>query len=113
MAQVIACGGPDPVVADLELQLVGPVADGDLGDTRARVLERVGQALLDDSIRGEVDRPRQREGLAVDVEPDRQAGAPDLFHQRIETVEAGLRRELGLFTVVAHGPEQTAHLGKS
>ena len=50
----------------------------------ARVLERVRQALLDDPVRGEVDRGRQRRGLALDVELDRQARAADLVQQRLD-----------------------------
>ena len=39
----------------------------------AGVLERVGQPLLDDPVGGEVDRPGQRERLALDVQLDRRA----------------------------------------
>jgi hypothetical protein len=45
------------------------------------MLERVGQALLHDPIGGEVDRPRERERFAVDVQPGGQARAADLFEQ--------------------------------
>jgi hypothetical protein len=55
--------------------------DGHVRARGARVLERVGQAFLDDSIRGEVDRPWDQEGLAVDVQPDGKAGAADLVYQ--------------------------------
>ena len=77
-----------------------------------RVLERVGQAFLDDAIGGEVDRPREREGLAVDVQPDGKAGAADLLQQRVEAVEARLGRELDVVAVAAHRAEQAAHLGE-
>ena len=79
---------PRAVVAHLDPQLVGLVADGHVGVAGVRVLERVRQALLDDAIRGEVDRPRERDGLALDVQPHGQAGAADLVEQRVEAVEA-------------------------
>ena len=77
-----------------------------------RVLERVGQALLDDPVRGEVDPARERERLAVDVQLDGQPGAADLVQQRVEAVEPGLRHELGLVPVAAHRGQQAAHLGE-
>ena len=60
-------------------QLAGAVADRDVGLARARVLERVGEPLLDDPVGGEVERVGQRVGLAVDVQAHRQAGAADLL----------------------------------
>ena len=42
------------------------------------VFERVRQAFLDDSIGREVDAPRERERLAVDMQLDRKSGAADL-----------------------------------
>ena len=76
------------------------------------MLERVGQALLDDAVGGEVDAAREREGLAVDVQPDGQAGAADLVQQRVEAVEARLGHELDLVLLAAHGGQQAAHLGE-
>ena len=43
---------------------------------------------------------------------DRQAGAADLFSQRVEAVEAGVRLELDLFAFAAHGGQEAAHLGQ-
>ena len=43
---------------------------------------------------------------------DGQAGAADLVQQRVEAVEAGLRRELDVVAVAAHGAEEAAHLGE-
>ena len=60
----------------------------------AGVLERVGEALLDDPVGGEVDALGERKRLAVDVELDREPGAADLAHQRVEAVEPGLGRQL-------------------
>ena len=76
------------------------------------VLECVGQAFLHDSIGGEVDRTREREGLAVDVQPDRKPGAADVVQQRVEPVDARLGRELEAVAVATHRPEEAAHLGK-
>ena len=76
------------------------------------MLERIGQALLDDSIGREVDRLRNRDGLAVDVQPYGKARACDLLEQRVEPAEAGLGRELELVVVAAQRPEQEAHLGE-
>src|SRR5205823_14268367 len=45
VAEAVARRGADAVVADLELQLVRPVANRHVGGARARVLERVRQAL--------------------------------------------------------------------
>ena len=99
VAEAVARRGADAVVAYLDAQLVGPVADGHVGPARARVLERVRQALLDDAVRGEVDRAREREALALDVQVDGQAGAADLVHQRVEAVEPRLGGELGVVAV--------------
>ena len=60
----------------------GAVADGHVRVAGARVLERVGQAFLHDPIGGEIDRAREREGVAVDVQPHRKPGAADLVEQR-------------------------------
>ena len=100
------------VVADLDLQLVGAVADRHVGLAGVRVLERVGQALLDDPVGGQVDRARERVRLAVDVQAHRQAGAADLVHQRVEVAEPRLGRELDLLALAPHRAEQPAHLGE-
>jgi hypothetical protein len=55
------------VVEDLELELVWAIPEGHIGVARTRMLEGVGQALLHDSVGGEVDRARKRERFAVDV----------------------------------------------
>ena len=76
------------------------------------VLDCVGQAFLHDSIRGEVDRAREREGLAVDVELDRKPGAAYVLQQRVEPVHARMGCELEAVAVATHRPEEAAHLGK-
>ena len=79
--EAVARGAALAVVAYLELKLVGPIADRHIGRAGARVLERVGQAFLDDAIGREVDPSRERERLPVDMQLDGQACAADLFQQ--------------------------------
>ena len=100
------------VVADFDLQLVRPIADDHVCVAGLRVLERVGQALLDDPIGRELDATWQRERLTVDVQLDGKPGAADLVQQCVEAVEAGLRRELHLVPVASHRGQEAAHLGE-
>jgi hypothetical protein len=100
------------VVAYLDLQLVRPIADDHVRVAGVRVLERVCQALLDDAIRREVEPTWQWERLAVHVQLDGEPGAADLVQERVEAVEAGLRRELRLLAVAAHRGQQAPHLGE-
>ena len=100
------------VVANLDLQLVRPIAHDHVRVARVRVLERVRQAFLDDPIRGEVDPAWKRERLPVDVQLDGQPGAADLVQQRVEAVEAGLRPELHFVPVVSHRGQEASHLGE-
>ena len=86
--------------------------DGHVGVAGARVLESVGEALLDDPVRREVDRAREREAVAVEVKLHGKAGAADLLEQGIETVETRLGVSSRSWPVLAHRPEQPAHLGK-
>jgi hypothetical protein len=79
--EAVARRGTDAVVAYLGLQAVGSVADGHVGMAGAGVLERVGQAFLDDPVGRQVDRRGERKGLAVDMQSDGQAGPADLFQQ--------------------------------
>src|SRR6478672_9347029 len=74
------------------------------------MLERVREALLHDPVCREVDPLRERERHTVDMELDWQAGAADLLDERIEAVEAGLRRQLCAFSLAAHDRQKTAHL---
>ena len=64
------------IVAYLGPQAVGSVADGHVGVAGAGVLEHVGQAFLNDSIGGQVEGRGERERLALDMQPDRQARPP-------------------------------------
>ena len=54
------------VVEDLELEVVGRVAQHDVGPPRAHVLQGVRQRLLHDPIRGDVDARRELSRLAFD-----------------------------------------------
>ena len=76
------------------------------------MLERVRQALLDDPVRGEVDRAGERECLAVDVQSHRKARRVDVVDERVEGLEARLGAELDAVPVAAHRAEQEAHLGQ-
>ena len=81
MAEAVVRRAALAVVAYLELQLVGAIADDHICVAGARVLQRVGKAFLNDSIGGEVDPSWERERLPVDVQLDRQPRAADLFQQ--------------------------------
>jgi hypothetical protein len=61
--------------------------DGDVGASRARVLERIRQALLDHPVGREIDCGRERDRLPLDVHVDRQACAAYLLEQRVEARE--------------------------
>jgi hypothetical protein len=106
---VVGCAA-STVVADVDPQFVSSVADGHVGVLGVGVLERVGQAFLDDAIGGQVDGRWESDGVALDVQPDGKAGAADLFEQRVEVVEARLWGELEIFAVAAHRTEQASHL---
>ena len=79
--EAVALRAAPAVVAYLDLQLVGPVTDGHVRVAGMCVLECVRQAFLDDAIGGEVDPPREREGLAVHMEFYGQPGTTDLAQQ--------------------------------
>ena len=79
---------------------------------RVGVLECIRQPLLDDPVGGEVDRPGNRDAVAVEVKPHRQPGAADLVQQRVEAVESRLRRQLEVVAAPSHRAEEAAHLGE-
>ena len=76
------------------------------------MLERIRQGLLHDAIRREVDRGREPDGLALDVQAHGQAGPLDLCRERVEALEARLRGQLGVRALTAHGAEEPSHLGE-
>ena len=97
VAEPVAGRGAAAVVADVDPQLVGAVADDDVGAARVRVLERVRQPLLDDAVGGEVERaaaaaPARRRRCSRTGRPAR----PNASTQRVEVGEAGLGREVGV-----------------
>src|SRR5215212_9479474 len=102
----ITAGGAHAVIADFDLEFARPVLHRHICLTGARMLQRIGQALLGDPISGEVDLARQLDWLTVDMQPDRQAGASDIFGQRVETVQTGLRHELSFIPVAPHCGQQ-------
>jgi hypothetical protein len=67
------------VVAHFYAQLVGGVVQRHLGLRGAGVLEHVGETLLNDPVRGDVNTAGQRETLARDVQQDRKPGAFHVF----------------------------------
>src|SRR5688572_24694862 len=79
VAETVGRRGARAVVDDFELDLVGAITDDHVGVAGVRVLERVGQALLHDPIRRQLDRAREREGVTVHVQPDRKPGAADVL----------------------------------
>ena len=77
------------------------------------MLERVGQRLLDDAERGELQPGRQRlGGRTVDGELDLQAGGADMVDEVLDLAQARLGRHLGVARVLAQDAEQAAHLGQ-
>jgi hypothetical protein len=79
---------------------------------RPGVLERVGQRLLHDPVRRDVDARRQLDRLALDHDLDwqpRRTGARD---ELVEPPQARRRRERQLRLVVAQQPQRTAHLAE-
>ncbi len=91
------------VVDDLDPHRIGFVADGHRRRrVHARVAHHVGQRLLHDAVRGEVDRRRngRRSGVAVDGDGD--AGVAGVLDQRVDLVEPWRRRQRDLVVVAQH-----------
>ena len=114
VAEAVARRGAVAVVAHLDLQLVA-ARSGRSTSARAgvRVLERVGQALLDDPVGGEVERAREREAArrrpaAAPAGPAR----PTSSSSASRPSRPGCGRELDVVAVAAHRAEQAAHLGE-
>src|SRR6185503_21253378 len=66
VASAVAGGLGASVVGDLDLDLVLAPADGHPSLSRACVLERVRERLLDHAVRRKVDARRELSGLALD-----------------------------------------------
>jgi hypothetical protein len=83
--------GTATVVEHLDGDAVGVAAQAHLSPCpRPAVLERVGQRLLDDPVRGQLHPGRERAPQAVHREGDVQAGRADLVDERGDVGEAGL-----------------------
>src|SRR5581483_1806153 len=80
-----------PVVHDLEAERAGLEPHDDGGACTPRVLQRVGQGLLHDAVRGEVDAPRDGGTRALVRDVHRQAGVADLAYEPVELAQAGRR----------------------
>jgi hypothetical protein len=105
-------GAAAAVVANLDPQLVRRMDDLDVGSCGVRMLEHVRQALLDNPVGGEVQRPRERCGLTLGLEVDPQSRPAYLVEQQFERCETRLRSEVDVVRLVAHGAEEPAHLGE-
>src|SRR6266542_3843300 len=93
VAGAVAGPAAEPVVADLQAQVVVAVADQHARGARTGVPDGVGEGLLDDPVGRQVHPGRQGAGLALDLEPRLQSRLPDLLDQKRELVEAGLRAQ--------------------
>ena len=71
----------------------------------------VGEALLDDSIRGEIHPWRKCDGVTVDLQSDGHAGLLHVSRELAEKVETGLRGKVVAVAVSPEHAEQPAHLG--
>src|SRR4051794_13175782 len=107
-----ARAGPWPAVGDLYLERVVRPGHPHIRGRAAGVLERVGEALLDEPEGGEVEPGRQLAPLARHAQLDRQAGLPRALDQLAQSAHARLGRTAGRLArllVIEHA-EQPAHL---
>ena len=74
-AVAVRGGDAGAVVDDLELEPAQTAPDADVRLSGAGVLEDVRERLLHDPVRREVERARQRSGIARDIERHGQAGS--------------------------------------
>src|SRR4029453_9748360 len=103
--------GRGSAVADRELDRGGPGADGHARRRSWGVLDHVGQGLLDDAKRRQVNALRQWAGIALDRELDRQAGRARALEQAVELPEPRLRSALCAVVVAsAQEFERAVHL---
>ena len=89
---VVAGGRPRPSSRTSSRSSLGRVLDGHVDLAAAGVLEGVGEPLLHDPVRREVERARQRDRLALHVQPYVEPGGAHVAGQRLEVVQPGLRR---------------------
>jgi hypothetical protein len=70
----------------------------------------VGERLLDDPVRGEIDAGRQRLLLAGSLDADAEPGGSRVLEQLTEAAEARARRPCGVLVDIAQYPEDGADL---
>ena len=94
------------IVVDRDAQRRRLVAQPQQDGRVAGVLADVGQGLLHDAVRRQVDRRRQRTGGTVDVGSDAQSGAAEGGEELVEPGQAGVRlRRRGRFARFAKQPD--------
>ena len=76
----------------------------------AGVLERVGERLLHDAVRGQVDTGTEVARLTVDGQLDGKAGRSRLRDELLELRHPGLRGESELLAALAQQADQSPHL---
>ena len=74
------------------------------------MLERVGERLLHDAVRGEVDARRQLARRARDTKLDGETGRANVPNERVELCKGRLRRHRDLLVLGAEHAEQPPHL---
>ena len=113
MAELVALReAARPVVAHLEPQLAGPVLDGHIGPASAGVLEGVGESLLHDAVRREVDGARKGGRLAVHVEPYVEPRGANVCRQGLQVLQPGTGRELEQVVALPQRTQHPAHLSE-
>src|SRR3954468_11519766 len=100
VAGSVAIAWAAPGVRDFDLQVFGPVTDGNPGSRRTCVLERVRQRLLDDPVCREIHAGRQDDRLALNALLDGGPRNPDFRAPRVQVAEARLWGELELPVVL-------------
>ncbi|CAM5257175.1 hypothetical protein SHIRM173S_06839 [Streptomyces hirsutus] len=111
-----ARGVPAAVRADhADVQGVGRTAQPHGDRPLVGVLQRVGQRLLHDPVRGELHRRRDDAvpGVGQEVEDDLQAVGAGPLRQGAETVQGRGGGRLPVVGAVAQDADETAHLGQS
>src|SRR5438046_2423040 len=98
------------VVADRQLQRVRRVVDVHLDPAGAGVLEHVGDRLLDDAIRRQVERGRDAALLAGDLERRLEPGFAGGLQQCLDIVERGLGLTLGSAPTLAQHAKELVQL---
>src|SRR5215211_5054921 len=113
VAAAVAAADALAVVAHGDLDFPGAIADEYLRPLCPRMLERVGEALLDEAVGGEVDAGGERLWVALDAQLDRQPGLASLIHQLVQVLEAWLGRERRCLFGPPEHADHPAHLRQS